>query len=567
MMHTRLILACVLALSAAGSCRRALDESPNTQIDVLFAEWNRPDSPGCGVGVSRDGTIVYERGYGMANLERRVPITAATVFDVASISKQFTAMSIMLLAEQGKLSLDDEVWKHIPEWVNREDRITIRHLLAHTAGLRDVFLLVELAPPPPEGANINDQLLSILARQRGVNFVPGSEFSYNNGGYNLLASLVERVSGQPFREFTAANIFEPLGMTQSSFRGQPVAIGPNHALGYHQDESAFQVAREGDADSSAIAGNSGLTTTVRDLMRWEQNLDDPRVGSRAIVAQMETAVALAGGGASPYGLGLEVGQDRGLETVAHGGGGRGVAAYVIRYPDRGVAVAVLCNLDNVGPRVGALARGAAALFLPDLEQNPEVVVSSAPPVVALTPAALDSKAGLYRDPSTDTFGRVYVRDGKLMASADAGDGPGDSVELTPIGADRFIIVNTPIAVEFVPGAAGRSQEIRVTGAGPQPMISQRVDTGFTPTPAELRAFAGSYASPDLDTTYTVIARDAGLVIQVPGRAEIPLQPIFPDAFYGSLVDLVRFSRDGRTRVTGFAISRASVRNLRFERVP
>jgi CubicO group peptidase (beta-lactamase class C family) len=116
MMHTRLILACVLALSAAGSCRRALDESPNTQIDVLFAEWNRPDSPGCGVGVSRDGTIVYERGYGMANLERRVPITAATVFDVASISKQFTAMSIMLLAEQGKLSLDDEVWKHIPEW-------------------------------------------------------------------------------------------------------------------------------------------------------------------------------------------------------------------------------------------------------------------------------------------------------------------------------------------------------------------------------------------------------------------------------------------------------------------
>jgi hypothetical protein len=346
-----------------------------------------------------------------------------------------------------------------------------------------------------------------------------------------------------------------------------VAIGPNHALGYHQDESGFHLAREGGVDSSAIVGNAGLTMTVRDLMRWEQNLAEPRVGSRAILAQMETPVALPDGGTSPYGLGLEVGQDRGMKKVAHGGGDPGVAAYVIRYPEAGVAVAVLCNLDNLGFGVGALTRRVAALVLPDVkQQEPGVVASSAPRTVALTPEELESKAGLYRDPSSDTFGRVYVRDGKLMASADAGDGPGDSIELTPIGGGRFIIVNTPMAVEFVPGSAGRSQEVHVTGAGPQPMISQRVDTGFIPTGTELRAFAGSYASPDLDTTYTVVATDAGLVIQVPGRAAISLQPVFPDAFYGSLVDLVRFSRDARTRVTGFTINRTSVRNLRFERV-
>lgn len=572
--HRRLIFGLVrrllvvpLLVGVGNACSGgASTDRAAAKVDALFAEWNAPDSAGCGVGVSRNGTIMFERGYGMADLEQRVPITAATIFDPASIAKPFTALSIMLLAEQGKLSLDDDAWTHVPEWVNRQDRVTIRHLLAHTAGLRDAFLLIELAPPSARGVDINEHILQTLARQRGLNFPPGTEFSYNNGGYNLLASIVARVSGQSFREFVTARIFGPLGMTQSSFRGGPVVVSANHARGYHRDDGGFHLARDGGIDTSAIVGNSGLFTTVGDVLRFAQNLGDARVGRRDHLDAMQVAVSLGENGTSPWGLGLEVGVDGGLETVGHGGGDRGIAAYVIRYPAHELNVAVLCNLDNLNARVGMLARQVAAEFLPARAQ-PES--RDAPPATsrpAPTVPELATHAGLYRDLATDTYGRVYVRDAKLWASPDAGDGPADSVELRPIGRDRFSVPGSPIVAEFVAPRDGRPRQIRVTGAGPKPFVSEQVVEGFAPTAAQLREYAGRYTNTDLDVTYALVARASGLVIQIPGRPEITLQPVFPDAFYGSLVDLIKFSRGDGPRPSVFTINRASVRNLRFERV-
>jgi CubicO group peptidase (beta-lactamase class C family) len=509
--------------------------------------------------------MLFERGYGMANLEQKIPITSATIFDPASIAKPFTALSVMLLTEQGKLSLDDEVWKHVPEWVNRKDRVTVRHLLAHTGGLRDAFLLIELAPPAPD-VEINQHILRILAGQRAGNFTPSTEFSYNNGGYNLLGSIVGRVSGQPFRDFAAAHILRPLGMTQSAFRGGPVAISPHHALGYHHDDRGFHLARDGGIDTSAIVGNAGLFTTVADVLRFAQNLGDARVGSRDHLDAMQQPSSLGENGTSAFGLGLEVGVDGGLKTVGHGGGDRGIAAYLIRYPAHDLNVAVLCNLDNLNARVGTLARRVAALYLPARSEpaSPSVAPAAAGP--ALTSAELASKAGLYHDSLTDTYGRVYVRDGKLWASPDAGDGPAESVELRPIDMNRFSVPGAPIVAEFVAPAGGRPRQIRVTGAGPKPFVSEQVVEGFAPTPAQLQAYAGRYANADLNVTYAVVARNSGLVVQIPGRAEIALQPVFADAFYGSLVDLIKFSRTGSgPRATAFTINRTSVRNLRFER--
>jgi CubicO group peptidase (beta-lactamase class C family) len=562
------LLVVLVAVGAGHACQRVAStrRAADAEIDALFVEWNRPDSPGCGVGVGLQGTTVFERGYGMADIEHKVPITPATLFNPASIAKPFTALSIMLLAEEGTLKLDDAVWTHVPEWADRQDRVTVRHLLAHTAGLRDAFLLIELAPPPAPDVDINAHILRTLAGQRGVNFPPSTEFSYNNGGYNLLGSIVARASGRSFRDFAAERILGPLGMTQSSFRGGPVAVSERHARGYHRDDRGFRLARDGGVDTSAIVGNSGLFTTVGDLLRFAQNLGDARVGRRDDLETMQTPVSLGRNRTSPWGLGLEVGVDGGLKTVGHGGGDAGIAAYLVRYPAHDLNVAVLCNLDNLNARVGTLARQIAALYLP---ARPAASRDAAPSTArpAVTVPELTRHAGLYRDAATGTYGRVFVRDGKLWASQDAGDGPGDSVELIPIGGNRFSVPGTPVVAEFVEPTQGRPRQIRVTGAGPQPFVSNQVVEGFAPTAAQLRAYAGRYASADLDVTYTVVASASGLVIQIPGRADIALQPVFPDAFHGSLVDLIALSRGAGPQTTAFTINRTSIRNLRFERVP
>jgi len=545
-MKTLVITACVLVITAVAIVyfiaptvfwkeRNAAKGNPRScesvtaRLDKLFAQWNRSDSPGCSLGVSRNGAVVYERGYGMANLELGVPITPASVFHVASVSKQFTAMSILLLAQRGQLSLDDEVRKYITEWADHGSRLTIRHLLTHTSGLRDAFLLEGLAPPREDVVDRNDAIVKILARARGLNFTPGTEYQYNNGGYTLLANIVKRVSGQSLRAFADANIFNPLGMTHTHFHDDPTMIVPNRASGYHLDAGGLQVAIRGDP--GGIVGNAGLFTTARDLLLWEQNFADVRVGEPALVAAMQTPTVLTSGDTSLYGFGLEIGEYRGLRTIGHGGGDPGYRAYVVRYPDQGLAVAVLCNLDDIDP--ATLTRGVADIHLADAFATPSAN-SATPPHVSLSAEQLASKVGLYRDPSNESVGRIFVRDGKLMASEGAGEG--ESVELTPVSANRFVVRGTAIAVEFVPAAPGRPQEIHVTGAG-KPVVSQQVTTSFTPSSTELRALAGAYTSAELEGTYTLAARDSGLVIQIPGRADIVLQPIFPTHLRAPLLAL------------------------------
>ena len=277
-----LVFSVVASLSA---CSRSRPDSQSAKVDNLFAAWNRTDAPGCAVGVSHNGAIVYEHGYGMANLERGVPITPETVFPIASISKAFTAMSVLLAAEHGKLSLDDEVQKFIPEWVDREDHITIRHLLSHTSGLRDAFTLLGWAPPGESAGDQNEAIVRILARQRGLNFAPGTKYEYNNGGYNLLASILKRATGQSLRAFADANIFKPLGMTQLAFPRR------SHDGRAESRDRLYTNDRRLASSQGRYAGSlatAGMQSTVGDLLRWAQNSTDLRVGSPALVAAMQT---------------------------------------------------------------------------------------------------------------------------------------------------------------------------------------------------------------------------------------------------------------------------------------
>jgi CubicO group peptidase (beta-lactamase class C family) len=550
-------VAIAATLAITGCSNRPISRSKTDRIDQLFSTWNKPDSPGCSLGISSNDTIVHERGYGMANLDLGVAITPASVLDAASISKQFTAMSILLLAQRGQLSLDDDVGKYIANWGERRHRISIRHLLTHTSGMRDGFLLQGLAPERPQ--HMNRQIVDILARARGFEFVPGSRFEYNNGGYTLLAAVVERVSGHALPAFAEANIFKPLGMMHTHFHDDATRIVPNRATGYSRAANGFRVALRTYTD--VVVGNAGLFTTVGDLLRWEQNLADVRVGDPALATEMQTP-AIAVSDASGYGFGVEIAQHRGLRTIGHGGGDAGVRSHVVRYPDRGLAIAVLCNLDEID--AGLLTKSIAEIVLADMFPEPAVDArGTAAAPVSLPLRDLQSKVGLYRDPSDDSVGRIFIRDGKLFANDNATDSGG--VELTPVGPNRFVITGTSVVAEFVPPTSGKPQEIRVTGAGPKPMVSQLMPAPLTPSGAELRAFEGTYTSDEVHGTYTVVTRNGGLIVEIPGRADIPLQPLFTDAFGGHAVGVAKFSRNPQGVVTAFTTHAAGMRGVRFDR--
>ena len=374
----------VIVFLLAGSCASSRTASTAARVDPLFATWNRPDSPGCGVGVSRNGAVIYERGYGMASLERKVPITSSTVFHLASITKSFTAMSVLLAAERGLLSLDDDVSKYIPDWSNREHRVTIRHLLTHTSGLRDAYLLQGWAP---NNGNSNDAFIKILSRQRGLNSVPGAEYQYNNGGYLLLGTILERASGQTLGAFADANIFRPLGMTGAYFNGDPVRTAPDHASGYSPQANGWRLMPEG----SGYAGNAGMMSSVRDLLLWANNFAGARVGTPALLTRMQTATVLTGGQTTEHGMGFGIGNYRGARTLRTAGGDFGVATELVLYPDQKLAVAVLCNMDSAvmgglaTVNVTDLTNGVADIFFDDVLEPRPAPSASAPPSAGAPP--------------------------------------------------------------------------------------------------------------------------------------------------------------------------------------
>jgi CubicO group peptidase (beta-lactamase class C family) len=290
-------------------------ERPSEQVDKLFEKMDRTISPGCAVAALRDGKILYQRGYGMADLDHNVPITAETVFHVASMSKQFTAAAIVMLAQERKLSLDDEVRKYVPELPDFGAPVTLRQLVHHTSGLRDQWELLGLAGWRYSPDLItDDDVLSIMSRQKDLNFPPGSKHMYSNTGYTLLAQVVKRVSGQSFREFTTSRIFQPLGMRNTHFRDDHAEIVKNMAYGYVPAKDTFRIS----ITNFDTVGATSLLTTVEDLALWDENFYNPRVGGPEMIRQMLERGKLSDGEQLDYAFGLVIGKHRGLATVDQG---------------------------------------------------------------------------------------------------------------------------------------------------------------------------------------------------------------------------------------------------------
>jgi CubicO group peptidase (beta-lactamase class C family) len=543
-----LILAALLpaAARAQSPAAPAIPDSVRVAANRVFAAWTATDGPGCAVEVARDGRVVHQNGYGMANLETGTPITPASVFHLASVSKQFTAAAVLLLARDGKLSLDDDVRKHLPELPDYGHRITIRHLLMHTSGLRDQWDLLAMARGRFEENRITEaDVLEIVARQKALNYVPGAEYLYSNTGYTLAGTIVRRVSGKSLRDFAEERIFRPLGMTRTQFQDDYTRVIANRAAGYARRPTGRWHVSLPNYDTY---GATSLFSDVGDLLRWQANFTKPVVGDSAMFAEMTALRPLANGDTSAYGLGLIAERHRGARVVSHGGADAGYRTWLGRFPDHDLDVVVLCNASTSNP--AALARAVADVFLP-----PTLAAAALPmpPAVSVTPAQLQAAAGAYVNPITGGLSFVTLRGDSLIAGRTAGPA------LVPVGPNRFRVRGQPVEFEFA--SDGSMREHVLVWPARTPSSWRRV-TVVRPTAAQLAAYAGTYHSEELGATYTVTARDSTLVLRTRWSDDVVLQPMYADAFGGPFV--VHFTRRGG-KVDGMTMSSGRVRRVPFTR--
>ena len=528
----------VAGAQATPATQAASPES--ARVDSLFAEYTRGLAPGLAVAVVRDGKVLLTRGYGYASLEHRVPITPATVFDVASVSKQFAGLAVAMLITEGRVKLTDDIRKYIPELGDVGHTVTIDHLLHHTSGYRDWPGTLALAGWRFDDVISFDQIRTMAYNQRSLNFVPGAEYTYSNTGYNLLTEMVARVSGKSFRQVTDERLFRPLGMTSSHFQDDHQEVVPNRAYGY---------ARRPDGSYSSVTnnltalGSSSLFSTVEDLAKWVINFDEQKVGGGAVMALTRTRGKLNDGSTIPYAFGVSHGEYRGQPTVSHSGGWASFATYVLHFPQQRFGVIVLSN--------GGVNPGRAAFNVSDIylgttlgANTPSTNALATAATVDVAPAVLDRYAGLYRL-GPGWYVRVR-RDGPVLKAQATRE---QEAAMAARSDTSFWVEAYSAPMTFQRGVG---QPVRLTYRG---RSYPKIEESTAPSAAQLRELTGVYESAELGTQYRVEVGDSGLLMKHPRHGTIRLTPLHKDDFGGSawFTRSVEFRRDPSGRVTGFSV--------------
>lgn len=505
------------------------------EIDAVFAEWSTTHTPGCAVSILRNDQPTFVRTYGMASLEHHAAITPRSVFGIQSTSKQFVAMAIVLLIQDGKLSFDDDVRKYVPELPDYGAPITVRHLLEHTSGIRDIGILFQDQGLTPEYPHTDAAVVRLIARQKALNHPPGAAQSYTNSGYFLLGLIIKRITGGPVSAFMKQRIFDPLGMVHTQYRDDSDAVIDHAVTGYRRlADGTWRV-------SGNAKGN--VFTTIEDLVRWNANFTKPVVGGEEAIRWMTTWGKLSTGQTTEWGLGLSPLRYRGLEGIYFSGGGRDGTSLFARFPNEHFALIVLCNgsltfnAEPLGQKVTdiALAEEIAAA-----EAKPKPASPPDPAPVPVSPQELQRYAGLWFSTHGGPWSRaIRLIDGKLRVVLS----PERSVDLIPLGQGRFRAAGSMTEYRFANGRLYR------TSPNDPEILFERVDETKTENLAEL---TGTYHNAEIEADMVFTVHDGKLHYTVPNdEHSTPLEPLFRDTFGdGPLV--FRFRRDARGRVIGVA---------------
>jgi len=545
-MLPKLTLAVALLLAWVSATAQNLSPAQTGRIDEVFSQYNKPDSPGCALGVYRNGGIAYARGYGMASLELGVPIKAQTVFDIGSTSKQFTAFSILLLQQEGKLSVNDDVRKFVPEVPDYGKVITLHHLMTHTSGIRDYAGLFDLAGVPEQNLTTDQDAVDLIVRQKALNFPPGEEWDYSNSGFFLLSQVVKRVTGQTLRDFDQKNIFTPLGMSSTQIYNDHTLIIPHRATGYSRDKERKSFGVE--MSNFEQTGDGSVQTTVEDLQRWDENFYTAKLGGTQLIQQMQAVGKLNNGEAHGYAGGLMIEKYRGQPTVSHSGAWAGYRAQLLRFPRQHTSVAVLCNMAQAVP--SAYAHSVADVVLADvLEPRAPLGAEAQEKSSAVPSGVLQTYAGVYRSEKGE-YHRVEFKDGKLWLA-------NWGVELIPQSSTVFGVKGVDGTVTF----SDKKLVLALDADKPQTLEWVPV------RPAKnLAQFAGDYYSAELDATWELRVEEGQLKVRVRHSAApaTELRSIGENLFLTEGGSLQFEKRSGERRRALLSVDR--IRNVEFVKV-
>ncbi len=540
---SKLATLCVLVASSVAGA------SAESRVDALFAGWSHPDTPGCAVGIIEDGAFVYRQAYGAANLEHDVPLSSSSVFRMASVSKQFAAFAVLLAEQQGRLALDDDIRKFIPELPVVSPAVTLRHLIHHTSGIRDYLTVMYLAGFDEDAIYTNEEVLERLSLLEGTNFAAGSEYLYSNSGYFLLSQIVLRATGLALSEFSEKFIFEPLGMNHTHFHDDLRKVVKSRASGYRpRAEGGFELHGTG----LNMVGDGGLYTSVDDLLAWDRNFYTGEVGGEILRRRRLQTPTLSDGTPQIYAAGVQVTPLRGRRTISHGGSWVGFRTAMLMYPEERLSVYVLCNVSTATPTIRA--REIADIYL----ELPE----SGPPSsrVELSEEALADRAGVYWNDE-----RAELLD--LSVATDTLTWKQTRQTLVPMDEDRWIGSSSdeePVELRF--RVDGETRLVTLSRAGQRVFVYERARREDPMPPvSEQRHLIGLYRCNELDVTYRVEPDGSNALRLVTPGFESTLQRVFGDVYRwdeGSVV----LRRDDGGRVSGFELAAGRARHFSFEKL-
>jgi CubicO group peptidase (beta-lactamase class C family) len=531
----------------------AADEKTD-KVDKIFAPWDTTVTPGCALAVIKDGQIIYERGYGMAKIEDNIVMTPSKIFDIGSVSKQFTATCLVMLVREGKVSLDDDIRKYIPEMPKYEKLITVNHLIHHTSGLRDYNALLDLAGFRAESDCPNvDEALEVICNQKRLNYLPGEEYSYTNTGYFLMGQIVERVSGKSLNEFAQEHIFKPLGMTHTIYQDDHTQIIKDRATGYDKTEKGYKI----DLSNWDETGDGNVYTSVEDLYLWDQAFYNYRLG-KDLMETLHTVGVLNNGKKIDYAFGLVVTEYKGLKVVEHGGAWAGFRAGIVRFPEQKFSVICLANLSDINP--SGLCMKVADIYLADLlKEKPKTEKKNAEPIT-LSKQELEDKIGNYQDEKFGTWIGVTMKDEKLKMAA-----MGEEFILSPLTKTTFQALEAPadITLEFMPEIKGKPRKALLKIEGEERFTLLKAAPLAPLTPAKLKEYAGEYVSEELlNAKYDFVEEKDNLVLKFRNAPKEPLKAMALDKFTQGPIN-IEFVRRKGNKVTGFKLSVGRAANIEF----